>query len=95
MNFALFHQVIVAGGLDPELRHSSTATRDTEKGSAGGVMVTVCGKTERKIKDLIFEKNLLTLCYSCFSLEASSNNECLVMENSRYVNTLKLDYLGA
>ena len=51
MNFALFHQVIVAGGLDPELRHSSTATRDTEKGSAGGVMVTVCGKTERKIKE--------------------------------------------
>ena len=47
MNFALFHQVIVAGGLDPELQHSSTATRETEKGSAGGAMVTVCGKTER------------------------------------------------
>ena len=47
MNFALFHQVIVAGGLDPELRHSSTAMRDTEKGSVGGVMVTVCGKTEK------------------------------------------------
>ena len=51
MNFALFHQVIVAGGLDPELRHSSTAMRDTEKGSVGGVMVTVCGKTEKYRKE--------------------------------------------
>ena len=41
MNFPLFHQVIVAGGLDPELRHSSTARRDTENGSVGGEMVTV------------------------------------------------------
>jgi len=48
----------------------------------------------RILEDLIFEKNLLTLCYSCFSLGASSDNECLVMENSRYVNTLKWDYLG-
>lgn len=46
MNFPLFHQVIVAGGLDPELRHSSTARRDTENGSVGGEMVTVWGRTE-------------------------------------------------
>ena len=41
MNFPFFHQVIVAGGLEPELRHSKKASFDTEKGSGGDVMVTV------------------------------------------------------
>ena len=48
MNFPLFHQVIVAGGLDPELRHSRKAIRETEKGSSGSDMVTLTGKTEKQ-----------------------------------------------
>jgi hypothetical protein len=41
MNFPRFHQVIVAGGLEPELRHSKTAGREMENGSVGDEMVTV------------------------------------------------------
>ena len=45
---------MVAGGLDPELRHSSTAGRETEKGSAGGEMVTVSGNTTTKKRNQLF-----------------------------------------
>ena len=41
MNFPLFHHVIVAGGLEPELRHSKIAGLETENGSGGEEMVTV------------------------------------------------------
>ena len=51
MNFPLFHQVIVAGGLEPELRHSKVAGLDTEKGSGGDEMVTVWGNTEKEKKN--------------------------------------------
>ena len=48
MNFPLFHHVIVAGGLEPELRHSKKAGLDTEKGSGGDEMVTIWGNTEKR-----------------------------------------------
>ena len=48
MNFPLFHHVIVAGGLEPELRHSKKAGLDTEKGSGGDEMVTIWGNTGKK-----------------------------------------------
>ena len=50
MNFPLFHHVIVAGGLEPELRHSKKAGLDTAKGSGGDKMVTIWGNTEKKEK---------------------------------------------
>ena len=63
MNFPRFHQVIVAGGLDPELRHSNMANRVTEKGSAGGEMVTVKGSTvmAKKVDMMVPMLYLLTV----------------------------------
>ena len=57
MNFPFFHQVIVAGGLEPELRHSKKAGLDTEKGSGGDEMVTVWGNTVKKKKKKIHHVN--------------------------------------
>ena len=64
MNFPFFHQVIVAGGLEPELRHSKKASFDTEKGSGGVEMVTVWGNTVKKKKKIHHVNNFFTFSHT-------------------------------
>jgi hypothetical protein len=53
---------MIAGGLEPTLRHSMMAAREIEKGSVGSTMLTFNGNTESKkeIKNQKYniEKNL-------------------------------------
>jgi hypothetical protein len=39
---------MIAGGLEPTLRHSMMAAREIEKGSVGSTMLTFNGNTESK-----------------------------------------------
>ena len=48
MNFPFFHQVIVAGGRDPLLLHTSITDLDTDNGSSGLSSCTVVGSTRKK-----------------------------------------------
>ena len=60
MNFPLFHQVMMAGGLEPRLRHSMTAAREMEKGSEGSTMLTFNGSTENENKNKsVFQSTFL------------------------------------
>ena len=43
MNFPLFHQVIVAGGREPDDLHSNVADLDMETGTCGGIIRTMSG----------------------------------------------------
>ena len=64
MNLPFFHQVIVAGGLDPELLQINVTDFDTDNGSVGFTNSTFVGSTENE-KMIIFVKfEMLSLFYS-------------------------------
>ena len=49
-NLMFFHQVMVAGGLEPELLHSRWYSRPAEIGSFLFMIVTVSGRTEKSLR---------------------------------------------
>ena len=67
MNLPFFHQVIVAGGLDPELLQINVTDFDTDNGSVGFTNSTFVGSTENE-KMIIFVKFEMLSFYSKLSL---------------------------
>ena len=68
MNLPFFHQVIVAGGLDPELLQINVTDFDTDNGSVGFTNSTFVGSTENE-KMIIFVKfEMLSLFFEVAEL---------------------------
>ena len=65
MNFPFFHQVIVAGGRDPLLLHTSMTDLDTDNGSSGLSSRTVVGSTRKKITSLKLGVLVLIIILAC------------------------------
>ena len=64
MNFPLFHQVMVALGLEPTLRHSTIAGLEIENGSTGSTMDTFSGSTATKMFRIKFPSKTSRLNFS-------------------------------
>ena len=57
MNFPFFHQVMVAGGLEPTLRHSNVVSRFTANGSSGREIDTERGSTAKDKDKKVVKKH--------------------------------------
>ena len=60
MNLPFFHQVIVAGGLDPELLQINVTDFDTDNGSVGFTNSTFVGSTENENMIIILQFEVIS-----------------------------------
>ena len=61
MNLPFFHQVIVAGGLDPELLQINVTDFDTDNGSVGFTNSTFVGSTENEKIIIIVKCEMISM----------------------------------